>query len=86
MNIQPIGTKVLIKIELPEQKSDSGLYTLAAVGYEMATYGTILAIGEQVNELKVGDKAYFGKYKTWNEVGDGLFVMQQTEFIGVFEE
>jgi chaperonin GroES len=62
LNIQPLGTRVLIRPLEQESKTSSGLY-LPETAREKPQTGEIVAIGDDENiKLKVKDKVLFARY------------------------
>ncbi|HWS23809.1 MAG TPA: co-chaperone GroES [Anaerolineales bacterium] len=62
MNIQPMGTRVLIKPMEQESKTSSGLL-LPESAKEKPQTGLVVAVGDDDDiKLKVNDKVIFAKY------------------------
>ncbi len=62
INIQPLGTRVLIKPLEQETKTSSGLY-LPETAKEKPQTGEVVAVGDDESiKLKVKDKVLFAKY------------------------
>lgn len=62
INIQPLGTRVLIKPLVQESKTTSGLY-LPETAKEKPQTGEVVAVGEDESiVLKPKDKVLFAKY------------------------
>ncbi len=62
INIQPLGTRVLIKPLAQESKTSSGLY-LPETAKEKPQTGEVVAVGEDESiVLKPKDKVLFAKY------------------------
>jgi len=62
INIQPLGTRVLIRPLEQEAKTTSGLY-LPETAKEKPQTGEVVAIGDDESiKLKVKDKVLFAKY------------------------
>ena len=71
-NIQPLGTRVLIRPLEQENKTTSGLY-LPESAKEKPQTGEVIAIGDDENiKLKVKDKALFAKYSGTEFKFDGM--------------
>jgi chaperonin GroES len=72
INIQPMGTRVLIKPLEQESKTSSGLL-LPETAKEKPQTGLVVAIGddEEIN-LKVNDKVLFAKYSGTDFKMDGI--------------
>jgi len=62
LNIQPLGTRVLIRPLEQESKTSSGLY-LPETAKEKPQTGEVVAVGDDESvKLKVKDKVLFAKY------------------------
>lgn len=62
INIQPLGTRVLLRPLEQESKTSSGLY-LPDTAKEKPQTGEVVAIGDDESiKLKVKDKVLFAKY------------------------
>ncbi|MBI5351342.1 MAG: co-chaperone GroES [Chloroflexi bacterium] len=72
VNIQPLGTRVLIKPLEQETKTTSGLY-LPESAKEKPQTGEVVAIGDDESiKLKVKDKVLFAKYSGTEFKFDGV--------------
>jgi chaperonin GroES len=75
LNIQPIGTRVLIKPLEQESKTSSGLL-LPETAKEKPQTGLVVAVGDDEEiKLKVNDKVLFAKYSGTE------FKMDETEYL-----
>ena len=88
--IKPLGSKVVIKEMVPEEKTSSGI-VLVASAQEKPQMAEVLAVGpgtdEVKMELKVGDKVIFSKY-AGTEVkfnGDEVMIMDQRDILAIVE-
>ena len=86
--IKPLGSKVVIKEMVPEEKTSSGI-VLVASAQEKPQMAEVLAVGpgtdEVKMELKVGDKVIYSKY-AGTEVkfnGDEVMIMDQRDILAV---
>jgi len=59
--LKPIGKRVVIKKLEAEEKTASGI-VLPSQAKEKPQFAEIVAVGEEVNEVKAGDKVVFKKY------------------------
>ena len=59
--LKPLGNRVIIKKLEAEEKTASGI-VLPSQAKEKPQLAEILAIGKDVDEVKVGDKVVFKKY------------------------
>lgn len=80
MKIQPLFDKVLIQPEKAEEKTASGIYIPDTVKQDKPQFGKIIAIGETVNTVKVGQKVVFAKY------GPVELTLDKQEYLIVKEE
>lgn len=73
MKIQPLGDRVLLKIEKEEEKTKSGLY-IPETAQEKTQSGTVVAVGDDKDVIKVktGDKVMYDKYAGTNIKIDGV--------------
>ena len=70
MIIKPLGKRVLIKQVEQEEVTKSGIVLPGTVSKEKPITGEVLAVGKEVEDVKVGDKVIFEKY-SGTEVKDG---------------
>ncbi len=62
MNVKPLGSRVLLKVLMGEEKSAGGIY-IPPAAQEKTQEGTVLAIGESDEiTVKVNDKVIYDKY------------------------
>jgi chaperonin GroES len=59
--LKPIGKRVVIKKLEAEEKTASGI-VLPSQAKEKPQFAEIVAVGEEVKEVKAGDKVVFKKY------------------------
>ena len=88
--IKPLGTKVVIKEMVAEEKTASGI-VLPGTAKEKPQMAEVLAVGpgsEDVKmEVKVGDKVIFSKY-AGTEVkfnGEEVMIMDQRDILAIVE-
>ena len=63
LKIQPRGKYVLVEVDKEESRvSKSGLVTPANVEQERKSIGTVVGAGDQINDIKKGDRVIFGTY------------------------
>lgn len=86
--IKPLGSKVVIKEMIPEEKTSSGI-VLVASAQEKPQMAEVLAVGpgtdEVKMELKAGDKVIYSKY-AGTEVkfnGEEVMIMDQRDILAV---
>ena len=65
MSIEPVGSRLLVKIVQAEEQTRSGIL-LPQTAQEKPQQGQVVALGDKVNEdlptVKAGDKVLFAKY------------------------
>ena len=70
MNIRPLGKRILVKKVKEEEVRKSGIVLPGKTGEDQPTTGEVVAIGKEIEDIKVGDKIIHEKY-TGTEVKDG---------------
>jgi len=82
MNIVPMNDRVLVAENKKEAKTESGIILEGARGVGDTTQATVLAIGKDVKEVKVGDVVLIEWAKASPvKVGDAQRAMIKEEFI-----
>ncbi|MCI7146373.1 MAG: co-chaperone GroES [Clostridiales bacterium] len=88
--IKPLGTKVVIREMVAEEKTASGI-VLPGSAQEKPQMAEVLAVGPGTDEvrmeLKEGDKVIFSKY-AGTEVkfnGEEIMIMDQRDILAVVE-
>lgn len=61
ITIKPLADYVVVQQEEPETKTASGIY-LPTQSQEKPKIATVLAVGKDVKEVKVGDRVVYGGY------------------------
>lgn len=87
--IQPIGSRVLVRVLPEESVTKSGLF-LPDTAKEKPQRGEVVAIGDDSETIKVavGDRVLFPKY-TGTEVrldGDEHLIIDSTELLAILRE
>ncbi len=70
MIIKPLGERILIQEVKQEEVTKSGIVLPGTASKEKPIIGEVLAVGDEVSEVKVGEKVIYEKY-TGTEVKDG---------------
>lgn len=82
MEIRPMNDRVLVAENKRENKTDSGIILDGARGVGDTARATVLAVGPQVTEVKVGDIVLMDWAKASPvKVGDAQRAMIKEEFI-----
>lgn len=82
MEVKPLRKMVLIAENAVNQTTDSGIILDGTTSNRDSKTGTVLAIGSEVTDVKIGDTVYL----EWNKgqvvkIGDAQRVMIKEEFI-----
>ena len=88
MNFKPLGDRVLLKVQEAETKTASGIIIPDTAEKEKPTIADVVAIGSDVEHVKVGDKVIYTKYARSASVtidGQDYLVMETSEVLGTFE-
>jgi chaperonin GroES len=93
LKFKPLGDRVLVKREVGQEKTASGLY-IPDSAKEKAQIGAVLAVGSGRSDesgkvksmtVKVGDKIYFGKYSGTEVIDQDHLVIREDEILGIIE-
>ncbi len=88
LNIRPLGTRVVVKVQEAETKTKSGIF-IPDSAKEKPLRGEVMAAGngtkDEAMELKVGDVVLYGKYAgTKIELdGEEYLIMNQSDVLAV---
>ncbi|MBR2886603.1 MAG: co-chaperone GroES [Bacteroidales bacterium] len=88
LNIKPLGTRVVVKVQEAENKTKSGIY-IPDSAKEKPQRGEIVAVGkgtkDEAMELKAGDIVLYGKYAgTSIEIdGEDYLIMNQSDVLAI---
>lgn len=61
--LKPLASHIVAVREVPDTKTASGLY-LPEAAKEKTTVATVVAVGAEVKEVKVGDHIVYKEYST----------------------
>ncbi|MBQ5541414.1 MAG: co-chaperone GroES [Bacteroidales bacterium] len=88
LNIKPLCTRVVVKVQEAETKTKSGIY-IPDSAKEKPQRGEIVAVGngtkDEAMELKAGDVVLYGKYAgTKIEIdGEEYLIMNQSDVLAI---
>lgn len=89
MKVRPLADRVLVKIELSETKTASGIY-IPQTAQEKTQMGTVVAVGDDKDNIKVkvGDKVLYDKYAgtSIKIEGEEHLILSMNDILGVVEE
>jgi len=86
MNFKPLGDRVLVKVQEAQTQTASGIYIPDNASKEKPTQAEVMAIGPDVEHVKVGDKVVYTKFARSASVtldGQEYLVMEVAEILGV---
>lgn len=87
--MKPIGDKVLIKKDYPEEKTQAGIIIPDSMQDKAAATGVVVAIGsgDIPKEIQPGKRVIFDKYAgtSINIEGEDHLVMKEFNIMGVFQ-
>ncbi len=89
MNFQPLGDRVLLKVQEVETKTASGIIIPDNASQEKPTVAEVVAIGSEVKDVAVGDTIIYTKFARSATVTIDTIeylVMETSEILGKFEE
>jgi co-chaperonin GroES (HSP10) len=87
MNVIPLKDRVLVAENKRENTTESGI-VLQGAGFDQSKSGTVLAIGPDVTDVKVGDVIYL----EWNKaavvkIGDAQrVIIKQENIVAVLDQ
>lgn len=91
-SIKPLGDRVLVKADVAEEVTSSGLY-IPDTAKEKPQQGSVVAVGpgkvENGNKIdmtvKKGDKVLYGKYAGTEVSVDGneYLIMRESDIVGI---
>ena len=87
MIIKPLGERVLIKQTEQEEVTKSGIVLPGTASKEKPIIGEVLAVGSNIEEVKVADKLIFEKY-SGTEVKDGeesYLILEKDNVLAIVE-
>ena len=84
MNFRPLGERVLVERVEEVSTTASGII-IPDSAKDKPSQGTVIAIGNDVEEIKVGDTIVFGKY-SGNEItldNKEYIIMEESDALGI---
>lgn len=84
--IKPLGDRVAIKVDDIENTTESGII-LSLNSQEKPQKGSIVAIGNKVEELKEGDSVIFSKYAgaEVKENGSDYLILREADVLAIIQ-
>lgn len=82
--ISPLGDKILVRVDPPKDKTDTGIL-IHEEWKKLPNTGEVLAVGPKVDKIVVGDKVVFMRYGATILEKD-LRLTQQTHILGKINE
>ncbi|GAB4222249.1 MAG: co-chaperone GroES [Spirochaetales bacterium] len=88
MKLQPLGDRVLLKVEEGEQKTASGLY-IPQTAQEKTQIGKVIAVGDDKDaiKVKVNDRVMYDKYAGTSVKIDGEdhLIVKMQDILAIIE-
>lgn len=87
MNFKPLGDRVLLKVQEAVTTTASGIIIPDNASKEKPTQAEVIAIGDEVKHVAVGDKVIFSQYARSTTVtieNQEYLVMEISEILGTF--
>ena len=88
MNFNPLGDRVLVKVQELQTKTASGIYIPDNASQEKPTQAEVIAIGNDVKDVKVGDNIVYTKFARTATVtfdNQDYLVMEVAEILGILK-
>lgn len=88
MKIKPLKDRVVVKYSSEElEKTPGGIY-VPDVAKEKPQKGTVIEVGSEVKEVKVGDTVLFDKYSGSKIKVDDVeyLIIKEEEILGIVEK
>ena len=89
MNFQPLGDRVLVKVQEVVTKTASGIIIPENASQEKPTTAEVVAIGSEVKDIVIGDQVMYAQYARTATVtvdGTDYLIMETSEILGKFGE
>ncbi|NIZ47231.1 co-chaperone GroES [Entomospira nematocerorum] len=90
MKITPLADRVLLKMEVAEKKTASGLFIPDTATQEKTQVGHVIAIGDDKEKIKVnpGDKVIYDKYAGNQIKIDGIehMIVDMKDIVAIIQE
>ncbi|MFQ3620866.1 MAG: co-chaperone GroES [Spirochaetales bacterium] len=88
MKLQPLGDRVLLKVEEGEQKTASGLY-IPQTAQEKTQIGKVIAVGDdkEAIKVKVNDRVMYDKYAGTSVKieGEDYLIVKMQDILAIIE-
>jgi chaperonin GroES len=88
MNFIPLGDRVLVKVQEVKTQTASGIYIPDNATQEKPTQAEVIAIGNDVEHVNVGDQVVYTKFARTASVtldNQEYLVMDVAEILGVLK-
>lgn len=86
MNFQPLGERVLVKAVTEEKKTASGII-IPDNAKEKPNKAEVVAVSDEITNIKIGDTVVFGKYAGTELSVDGIgyIVLEKKDILGIIK-
>lgn len=86
--MKPTADKILLEADKPVEKTESGIF-LQEEWKTLPPFGTVVAVGPLVEDIKPGDRVVFERYgaiKTRGTKGEDLRLCKASHILALIEE
>ena len=84
MKIKAIADRIFIRLEPQAEKTAGGIMIVSDIK-EPRTIGTVESVGEQVTDIKKGDKVLFHVFDELETPDENIVVVRQNSILGVLD-
>lgn len=87
MKLSPLADRLVAKPLEAQAKTSTGFYVPESAK-EKPQIGEIVAVGKEVNEVKIGDRIVYSQYKpdTIKVDGDELMIMKEEDVLAIVKQ
>ena len=82
-NFKPLGKYLLVRLNKQEEKTSGGLFIAQMAKIEERRIATVLAIGDEVTKVNVGDVVFMGRVLV--RATDEICILVEDDVFGIIE-
>lgn len=80
MNLQPLKDRIVVQPDVAEEQTPGGIY-LTDASKDAPRRGTVLAVGNDVEEVTTGNTVAYGRY-SGTEL-DGYLILREDDILAI---